>query len=148
MKLIKELCEVHSPSGDEYQMKDFILKYINKEKNKWLKVPKIIQGDEMQDCLMLVFGKPRTAIFAHMDSIGFTAKYNNEIIKIGSPVVEEGTPTKIIKALKRRGHQLKIQKSMGRVNLIFCETGLPAKEPSCGFRSDPRGFGLASVPTS
>ena len=91
MKLIKELCEIHSPSGDEYQMKDFILKYINKEKNKWLKVPKIIQGDEMQDCLMLVFGKPRTAIFAHMDSIGFTAKYNNEIIKIGSPVVEEGT---------------------------------------------------------
>ena len=65
MKLIKELCEIHSPSGDEYQMKDFILKYINKEKNKWLKVPKIIQGDEMQDCLMLVFGKPRTAIFAH-----------------------------------------------------------------------------------
>ena len=91
MKLIKELCEIHSPSGDEYQMKDFILKYINKEKNKWLKVPKIIQGDEIQDCLMLVFGKPRTAIFAHMDSIGFTAKYNNEIIKIGSPVVEEGT---------------------------------------------------------
>ncbi|MAJ89816.1 MAG: aminopeptidase, partial [Flavobacteriales bacterium] len=40
---------------------------------------------------IIVFGKkPRTAIFAHLDSIGFTVKYKNEIIKIGSPVCYEG----------------------------------------------------------
>ena len=39
----------------------------------------------------MVFGEnPRTAIFSHMDSIGFTVKYNNEIIRIGSPSTEEG----------------------------------------------------------
>ena len=38
----------------------------------------------------MVFGKPRTAIFAHLDSIGFTVKYNNEIVKIGGPVTNEG----------------------------------------------------------
>ncbi|MDC0249721.1 M20/M25/M40 family metallo-hydrolase, partial [Flavobacteriales bacterium] len=38
----------------------------------------------------MVFGKPTTAIFAHLDSIGFTVKYDNEIVKIGSPVTNEG----------------------------------------------------------
>ena len=36
------------------------------------------------------FGKPRTAVFAHIDSIGFTVKYNNEIVKIGGPVTKNG----------------------------------------------------------
>ena len=27
---------------------------------------------------------------AHLDSIGFTVKYNNEIVKIGGPVSSEG----------------------------------------------------------
>ena len=31
-----------------------------------------------------------TAIFAHLDSIGFTVRYNNEIVKIGGPVTTEG----------------------------------------------------------
>jgi putative aminopeptidase FrvX len=38
----------------------------------------------------MVFGTPTTAIFSHLDSIGFTVKYNNEIIKIGGPVTTEG----------------------------------------------------------
>ena len=56
----------------------------------WKVKPKIFSGDGFQDCIILSFGTPRTAIYAHMDSIGFTVKYNNEIIKIGGPVVEEG----------------------------------------------------------
>ena len=41
--------------------------------------------------MVMVFGKkPKTAIFAHLDSIGFTVKYDNEIIKIGGPVTNEG----------------------------------------------------------
>ena len=62
--------------------------------------------------------------------------------------VELGTPKNIINALRLRGHKLQAIQSMGRVNLAFCESGLPTKEPECGFRSDPRGYGLASVPTS
>jgi putative aminopeptidase FrvX len=40
---------------------------------------------------MLNFGNPTTAIFAHIDSIGFTVKYNKEIVKIGGPRTIEGT---------------------------------------------------------
>jgi putative aminopeptidase FrvX len=39
---------------------------------------------------MLKFGKPRTAIFAHMDSIGFTVRYFNQLLPIGSPDAEMG----------------------------------------------------------
>jgi putative aminopeptidase FrvX len=91
MKLLKQLCEVHAPSGEEYRMKDFLLRYIQKEKKNWATRPQIIHGDEFQDCLIVKFGKPRTAIFAHMDSIGFTVRYQNQLLAIGSPDAETGT---------------------------------------------------------
>ena len=52
--------------------------------------PEIFQ-DDIQDCLVLKFGKPRTAIFAHIDSIGFTVRYQNQLLPIGSPDAESGT---------------------------------------------------------
>jgi putative aminopeptidase FrvX len=54
-------------------------------------MPTIIEGDLFQDCVLLVFGKPSTAIYAHMDSIGFTVGYDKELIKIGGPRIIEGT---------------------------------------------------------
>jgi putative aminopeptidase FrvX len=38
----------------------------------------------------LVFGEPRTAIFAHIDSIGFTVRYNKQLVKIGGPRTVKG----------------------------------------------------------
>jgi putative aminopeptidase FrvX len=90
MKLLKQLCEVHAPSGEEHAMKEFLLKYISKEKKNWKVEPEIIEGEQFQDCLLLKFGKPRTAIFAHMDSIGFTVRYFNQLLPIGSPDAEMG----------------------------------------------------------
>ncbi len=52
--------------------------------------PEIITSDEFQDCLMLRFGKPRTAIFAHMDTVGFSVRYFNQLLPIGSPDAEQG----------------------------------------------------------
>jgi putative aminopeptidase FrvX len=89
--LLKQLCAVHAPSGEEYTMKQFLLKYIEKAKKKWKVKPEIFHGDEFQDSLILKFGKPRTAIFAHMDSIGFTVRYQNQLLPIGSPDAEMGT---------------------------------------------------------
>ncbi|HYF70086.1 MAG TPA: M20/M25/M40 family metallo-hydrolase [Ohtaekwangia sp.] len=89
--LLKQLCEVHAPSGDESAMKAFVLKYVNKAMKKWKTQPVIIHGDEFQDCIILKFGKPRTAIFAHLDSIGFTVRYFNQLLPIGSPDAEMGT---------------------------------------------------------
>ena len=90
MKLLKKMCSIHSPSGEEYNLSQFLLNYIDENKKTWKNIPKIYIGDAFQDNIILVFGKPRTAIFAHLDSIGFTVKYNNEIIKIGGPVYNEG----------------------------------------------------------
>ncbi len=91
MKLLKQLCEIHAPSGNETAMKDFLLAYIKKEKKKWKVMPEIYHGDEFQDCIVLKFGKPRTAIFAHIDSIGFTVRYFNQLLPIGSPDAEIDT---------------------------------------------------------
>ena len=90
-KLLRNLCEVHAPSGNEIAMKEFLLAYIQREKKKWKAKPEVIEGDEFQECIILRFGKPRTAIFAHMDSIGFTVRYFNQLIPIGSPDAEMGS---------------------------------------------------------
>lgn len=91
MKLLKQLCTIHAPSGNEIKMKEFLLKYVNKEKKNWKVKPEIYEGEEFQDCIVLKFGKPRTAIFAHMDSIGFTVRYFNQLLPIGSPDAAMGT---------------------------------------------------------
>lgn len=90
MKLLKQLTEIRSASGDEGLMKDFLIQYVNENKAKWKVQPELFYGDDFQDTLILVFGKPRTAIYAHTDSIGFTVGYNNNLIKIGGPKLEEG----------------------------------------------------------
>lgn len=38
---------------------------------------------------MLQFGKPTLAAIAHMDSIGFTARYQDQLVPVGSPEVGE-----------------------------------------------------------
>ena len=85
------MCAIHAPSGEELNMKKFILEHVKNNQNEWSVKPIIHQGDNFQDNIILVFGKkPRTAILAHLDSIGFTVGYNNEIIKIGSPITNIG----------------------------------------------------------
>ena len=90
MKLLKKLCSIHAPSGEENNISEFIIKYVNSNMQNWKVKPKIYCGYGFQDSIILSFGKPKTAIYAHMDSIGFTVKYNNEIIKIGGPVIKNG----------------------------------------------------------
>ncbi|MCX7636366.1 MAG: M20/M25/M40 family metallo-hydrolase [Cyclobacteriaceae bacterium] len=91
VRLLKTLCEIHAPSGEEHRMKAFLLDYVRKNQRKWKCKPQIISGDDFQDCLLLRFGKPRTAVFSHMDSIGFTVRYFNQLLPIGSPEAEAGT---------------------------------------------------------
>jgi len=90
MELLKKLCQIHAPSGEEFILKEFLLEYIESNKKSWKQEPQIFHGTEFQDCIVLVFGKPRTAIFSHMDSIGFTVRYNNQVVKIGGPVCQDG----------------------------------------------------------
>jgi len=88
--LLKEMCEIHAPSGNEVKMKEFILNYVKENSKNWKHQPKVVHGKGFQDNIILIFGKPRTAIFAHMDSIGFTVRYGKQLVKIGGPVTHSG----------------------------------------------------------
>ena len=90
MELLKTLCKIEAPSGSEKNMTEFVLDYIKINQDSWKVKPELFYGDGFQDCIVLVFGKPTTAIFAHLDSIGYTVKYNNEVVKIGGPSTKEG----------------------------------------------------------
>ncbi len=90
MKLLKKLCEIHAPSGEEKPVRDFLIDYFQHNKNLFRTTPELIYGDEFQDCLIVKFGNPRTAVFAHMDSIGFTTRYDNQLVPIGGPEAENG----------------------------------------------------------
>ncbi len=91
MQLLLDLCKIHSPSGEEVAMKAFILDYVTKNHQLWPGKLTILEGPELQDNIILVFGKPTTAIFAHMDTIGFTVRYENQLVPIGSPDPVDGT---------------------------------------------------------
>lgn len=87
-KLLKSLSQVHSPSGEEVNMKQYILNYVNENDAKWKVKPRIFHGEKFQDCLILIFGKPKVAAIAHMDTTGFTVRYQDQLIPIGSPEVK------------------------------------------------------------
>jgi len=71
-------------------MKEFILSWLKSNINEWKVKPEILEDFGLQHAVVLVVGKPRTAIFAHIDSTGFTVRYKNEIIEIGSPNFKNG----------------------------------------------------------
>jgi putative aminopeptidase FrvX len=91
MKLLEELIQIQGISGDETAIQSFLMDYIQKEKENWLVQPEIIQGKGFQDAIILVFGQPTTALFAHTDTIGFTVGYGTNLIKVGSPRIIDGT---------------------------------------------------------
>jgi putative aminopeptidase FrvX len=91
VKLLRQLCEIHAPSGNESGMTKFILNYVNRRSRGWKSRPEVIHGDAFQDCIILKFGTPRTAVFAHMDSVGFTVRYFDQLVPIGSPEAPAGT---------------------------------------------------------
>ncbi|MFT6845981.1 MAG: putative aminopeptidase FrvX [Flavobacteriales bacterium] len=94
MELLKSLCNVHAPAGEEYRLTEYLINYIDTHKHTWNTMPTIIAGEGFQDNIMLIFGEPKTAVFAHIDSIGFTVKYDKELVKIGGPKTEEGLKLK------------------------------------------------------
>ena len=89
MKLLKELCSIAATSGNELAIKQFIIKYVEQNILNFKVTPSII-SENIQDCIILKFGNPKTAIFAHLDSVGFTVRYGKELVKIGGPKSYDG----------------------------------------------------------
>jgi putative aminopeptidase FrvX len=88
--LLKTLCETYAPAGEEELLTQYLLNYVNENKESWDYEPQVYSGDGFMNCVVLVFGKPRTAVFAHIDSIGFTHRYNNQLVKLGGPRTQDG----------------------------------------------------------
>ena len=90
MQLLHSLCRLPAPAGNEAALARFVLDYVRQHHASWQHQPQIIADDRFQDCVLLVFGQPRTAVFAHLDSIGFTVRYGRQLVRIGGPQAEAG----------------------------------------------------------
>src|SRR5688572_23920556 len=89
-QLLSTLCKINAPSGNETAMTSFLLDYINSQKKSWKTMPVIYYGVGFQNCIVLVFGKPKCAVYAHIDNIGFMTRYGNELVRIGTPKIATG----------------------------------------------------------
>lgn len=85
MELLKKLISIQGVSGDEYTIAKFIKEYCDENKSSWKSEPSIIYEPHLHDCVVLIFGNPKTAVFSHIDTIGYTVGYTNDLIPIGSP---------------------------------------------------------------
>jgi putative aminopeptidase FrvX len=91
MQLLKTLCQLAAPSGEEAPLTRFLLDYVRQHGPSWRQPPLVVHDEaRFQDCLLLVFGQPRTAVFAHLDSIGFSVRYGRELVPIGGPETVAG----------------------------------------------------------
>ncbi|MBC8081666.1 MAG: M20/M25/M40 family metallo-hydrolase [Hymenobacter sp.] len=91
MELLHTLCRIAAPAGNEAPLTRYLLEYIGRAQSRWQVRPTVLAGDGWQDCIVLVFGVPRTAVFAHLDSIGFTVRYGRQLVRIGGPVLAAGS---------------------------------------------------------
>lgn len=60
-------------------------------------------------------------------------------------VVEDRMNATEMAALRQRGYALATTPSLGQVNAISCDKGVPDRPDRCRAASDPRGFGLGST---
>lgn len=90
MNLLSEILSINSVSGQETEFSQFLVEYICKRKTRWKVLPEIFFGNDFHDCILLRFGSPRSAVFAHIDTVGFMVRYDNQLIEIGGPEVSTG----------------------------------------------------------
>ena len=90
MHLLRTLCRIAAPSGNEAPLTRFVRDYVRQHQASWRHQPRVVAHVNLQDCVVLVFGEPRTAVFAHLDSIGFTVRYGRQLVRIGGPQAEAG----------------------------------------------------------
>ncbi|WP_018471903.1 M20/M25/M40 family metallo-hydrolase [Echinicola pacifica] len=90
MDFLYQMLQKTGVSGDEHNFSSFIMDYVQQRKKSWKVLPEVYFGEEFQDNIVLKFGNPRTAVFAHLDTIGFTCRYHNQLVPVGGPDVQDG----------------------------------------------------------
>ena len=48
VSLLKKLCSIHSPSGQEEKTMEFLVDYVKKHKHSWAVQPKVIHNDDLK----------------------------------------------------------------------------------------------------
>ncbi|MCC2671266.1 MAG: aminopeptidase, partial [Armatimonadetes bacterium] len=82
MDLLLELQRIPGPSGDEGLIADYVETYAGRLPG--------VSTRRVGDLILATRGRPRVAVFAHLDTIGFTQGYDRKLIPIGGPSVEGG----------------------------------------------------------
>lgn len=83
MELLKQLCALPGTSGDEARIRDFVLARVIEKTGDFAGPHDLWYGEGFQDNLVVIFGSPKTAYYAHMDTTGYTCRYDNYVIPIG-----------------------------------------------------------------
>lgn len=81
-QLLVALLDIIGPSGDEGAIADRLETEATGIEG--------VRTNRIGDDLIVVRGRPRTAIFAHTDTTGFTLGYNRSLIRIGGPSPKDG----------------------------------------------------------
>lgn len=90
IKLLEDILRIQSVSSDESRISSYIINYVLKRRSKWKVTPTMFFDDNLHGNIVLEFGNPTVAVFAHMDTVGFMARYENQLIPIGGPDVMDG----------------------------------------------------------
>ena len=90
-ELLEQLTAIQGVARDESRIKAFILDYIEAHSSGWKVQPVVLDKPWLQDNIVLIFGKPTTAIYAHIDTIGYSIGYANDLIRVGGPRNIDGT---------------------------------------------------------
>ncbi len=79
LDLLLELQQIPGPSGDEGLIADFVEARCGRIAG--------VTTCRLGDLVLALRGKPQVAIFAHLDTIGFTLGYDRSLIPIGGPKI-------------------------------------------------------------
>lgn len=82
MERLRQLQAIEGVSGDEGRVADFVAAALAGVPGARIR--------RVGDNLIVTRGEPRVAVFAHLDTVGFTLGYDRELIRIGSPDAQSG----------------------------------------------------------
>jgi putative aminopeptidase FrvX len=82
LELLTQLQSIPGPSGDEGRIADFVEKHCAGITGVTVR--------RVHDLVLATRGEPKVAVFAHIDTIGFTQAYDRLLFPLGGPKVEGG----------------------------------------------------------
>ena len=83
MQILEQLCAIPATSGDETKVRDHLIEFFQTQTTSWKQQPQLFFGSGFQDNLLVVFGQPKIAFYAHMDTVGYTMRYDNYVVPVG-----------------------------------------------------------------